>query len=57
MLTLLIVAVVAVDAVVMVVLLRRWRRSAVVEARPDQVRTPIDHDPDNRYPFMSGDSW
>jgi hypothetical protein len=56
MLTLLIVAVIAVDAVVMVLLLRRWRRSAHLEPTGG-VRTPIDHDQDNRYPSMSGESF
>ena len=55
-LTALIVAVVAVYAVVLVLLLRRWRPSALVEAVPRHVRTPIDHDPDNRYPHLSGKS-
>ena len=56
MLTVLIVAVVAVDAVVLVLLLR-GQRSAASEPAPRGVRTSIDPDPDNRYPLTSGDSF
>ena len=53
--TLLIVAGVGtVYAGVLVALVRRWGWPASREAAPT-VRTPIDHDPDNRYSLMSGD--
>ena len=55
--TLLIVAGVAtVYAGVLVALVRRWGWPASRGAAP-AMRTSIDHDPDNRYSLMSGDSF
>ena len=56
--TLLIVAVVAAYVCVMILMRRRWGASRLPEPhRGRPVRTSVDHDPDNRYPFMSGDSF
>ena len=40
---------------VMIALAKRWRPTAVEGSTAPAVRTSVDHDPDNRYPFMSSD--
>jgi hypothetical protein len=40
---------------VMIALAKIWRPPADEWSTGPAVRTPIDHDPDTRYPFMSGD--